>query len=397
MRVSIAGLALNFVAIPMMTVVQVCGALALLLGGAMPMLGRGVAAVTAWGANAIIESTRVVDLVPWLSWRVPSPSLFAVASFYFAAWCWIRCPARPGRGRAAAVSLAVCLLSIVTAPLTQWAQPAHGWLRVTMFDVGQGEGLLLQAPGGYSLLVDAGGRSPHLDIGDRVLMPGLWASGLRALDALAFTHGDLDHIGGALSVARQFGPREIWEGVPVLRDSKRQALATFASDRAIPWRPLQRGDVLAIGELTITALHPPAPTWERQRVRNDDSVVLRLRYRDVEFLLTGDIGEEVEADLALDASAPLRILKVGHHGSRSSTSPSLLRRFAPHAALISAGRGNPFGHPSAEVTARLVRAGVRVFRTNQDGAIIVETDGHEVRVRTVTGRAWTMREWRARV
>jgi competence protein ComEC len=129
-------------------------------------------------------------------------------------------------------------------------------------------------------------------------------------------------------------------------------------------------------------------------VRNDDSIVLRLHYGDVEWLLTGDISQDVERRLAIDGEprAPLRILKVAHHGSRTSSDETFVARYAPVAAVISVGRQNVFGHPSPEVVQRLARDGAAVFRTDRDGAVIVETDGRQVRVRT-----WLGRQWRAMV
>jgi len=133
-------------------------------------------------------------------------------------------------------------------------------------------------------------------------------------------------------------------------------------------------------------LHPPAPDWERQRVRNDDSVVLEVLYGDVALLLTGDIGSDVEREIVPRlVPARTRILKVAHHGSRTSTSQELLDVWRPQIALISCGRENPFGHPSPEVVSRLEAAGARIYRTDRDGEITVDTDGQHVVVRTFTG------------
>jgi competence protein ComEC len=136
----------------------------------------------------------------------------------------------------------------------------------------------------------------------------------------------------------------------------------------------------------VLVLHPPAPDWERQRVRNDDSVVLEVLYGDVALLLTGDIGSDVERSLAPRlVPAKTRILKVAHHGSRTSTSQELLDAWRPQIALISCGRENPFGHPAPEVVSRLEAAGARIYRTDRDGEITVDTDGQHVVVRTFTG------------
>lgn len=138
-------------------------------------------------------------------------------------------------------------------------------------------------------------------------------------------------------------------------------------------------------------LHPPPPGWERQKVRNDDSLVIELLFGRVSVLLTGDAGEDVEQIVAPQLTpSRLRILKVGHHGSRTSTSAALLAAARPAAALISAGRGNFYGHPSPVVTARLRAAGVETFRTDRDGQIDVASDGRQVVITTRMGRRWAV-------
>jgi competence protein ComEC len=133
-------------------------------------------------------------------------------------------------------------------------------------------------------------------------------------------------------------------------------------------------------------LHPPPPDWERQRVRNDDSLVLEARYGDVAMVLTGDVGADIERAILPELTpARIRVLKVAHHGSRTSTSQELLDHWKPQIAVISCGRGNRFGHPAPEVIARLGAAGVRVYRTDRDGQITFATDGKSVDVRTFNG------------
>lgn len=146
---------------------------------------------------------------------------------------------------------------------------------------------------------------------------------------------------------------------------------------------------MTVGGVRINVLHPPPPEWERQRVRNDDSLALEVLYGDVSLILTGDGGAEAERGMAARlAPARVRILKAGHHGSRSSTWPAFLDAVRPSAALISAGRGNVYGHPAPAVTRRLDDRGVAVFRTDRDGQIDVVTDGRTVEIVTQAGRRW---------
>ena len=153
----------------------------------------------------------------------------------------------------------------------------------------------------------------------------------------------------------------------------------------------QPADRVSFGEVDLVVHHPPHPEWERQRVRNDDSAVLEIRYGGVSFVFTGDIGKEVEPTIASSfARAPIRILKVPHHGSATSSSQPFLDALRPDVAVISAGRGNPFGHPVASVLERYRNIGAAIYRTDQDGAVSIETDGITVRVTAFTGRKLTL-------
>ena len=213
----------------------------------------------------------------------------------------------------------------------------------------------------------------------------------RRLDYLAVTHADPDHIGGAPAIVRDFHPREIWEGVPVPRSRALAELQRLARAQRIAWRTLQTGDVVVVDDVAIRVLHPPPPDWERQRVRNDDSLVLELRYGDVSLVLPGDIGADVETGLArrLQAAA-VRVLKAPHHGSRTSSSEAFIAAVRPSVAIVSAGRENRFGHPHPDVVRRYADAGARLLRTADVGAVTACTDGRRVAVTTARGDVLTL-------
>ena len=147
-----------------------------------------------------------------------------------------------------------------------------------------------------------------------------------------------------------------------------------------------------VGDVEVRVLHPSPPDWERQRVRNDDSIVRELRLKDVSLLLTGDIERATEQSLstALDLR-PVVVLKSPHHGSATSSTPSFLAATTPVIVLVSCGRANPYGHPVPAVLERYRRAGASVFRTDRDGQLEVSTDGETVAVGTFTGRTWVLR------
>jgi competence protein ComEC len=257
-----------------------------------------------------------------------------------------------------------------------------------MFDVGQAESMLLRLPDGRSVVIDAGGSATGaFDIGARVLAPALWASGVFRLDALLVTHGDPDHIGGARSLVADFRPAQVWTGVPVENHAPETVLRQEAARRGVAMASLFRGQSWRWGEVSVRVLHPGQPDWERRRVRNDDSIVVEVVYRDVAILLTGDISSAVEREiLPMLTPARVRVLKVAHHGSRTSSSSDLIAGWKPHIALVSCGRGNQFGHPVREVLERLDTVGASMFRTDRHGQIRLTTDGARVDVLTYVER-----------
>ncbi len=176
------------------------------------------------------------------------------------------------------------------------------------------------------------------------------------------------------------------------RTSPRRNCGRWRTRHAAAWRTLQPGDKVSIGDVDVIVRHPPRPDWERQRVRNNDSDVIELRYGGVSFVFTGDIGREVEREIAASFErAPIRMLKVPHHGSATSSSEMFLDALRPDVAVISAGRGNPFGHPVPSRARALSEVGAAIFRTDQDGAVTIETDGETVSLRTFTERRLTLR------
>jgi competence protein ComEC len=174
---------------------------------------------------------------------------------------------------------------------------------------------------------------------------------------------------------------------PALRDIAASARAAGAS-----WRVLQAGDRESAGGADIRILHPPPPEWERQRVRNEDSVVLEFRFGEVSVVLPGDIGREAESLITATVdTGRITIVKAPHHGSATSSTDLFVRALHPAAVIVSAGRGNRFGHPAPIVLARYRAMHALVFRTDEDGAIVLDTDGKTVEMTTWSGRGVALR------
>jgi competence protein ComEC len=380
-RVTFAGLVLNFVAIPLMAVAQVAGMAIVPLTLVWGQLADAAGFVAYLGAEGLVRSAELVRFAPALTFRVAPPSWWVVALYYVALVTWWRTRRLPPMIAASAAAL-----WMLAEPWSWATSRGDGQMHVAFLDVGQGDSAFVRLPRGTTILIDAGGLAgaSSFDIGDRVVAPVLRYAGVRRLDYLVLTHGDPDHIGGAGAIVDEFRPRQVWEGIPVPRFEPLQVLKAAVLDRGLTWTNVMAGDHLRLDDVDVSVWHPSPADWERQRVRNDDSIVLELRWRDVSFVFTGDVGSAVERTLEHRfASGPFRILKVPHHGSLTSSSPDFVRTLRPQVAVFSAGRSNHFGHPSPVVIQRYEQAGSRIVRTDRDGEIDLASDGYSVDVRTL--------------
>jgi competence protein ComEC len=390
-RVSIAGLVLNFLAIPLMAVIQVSALVTVALAWISPSAAIAGGWFVQAGTRLLLWSAELVDVAPWLVLDVPPPATWLMACWYAGWSAVLLVRSRAQRATAGGVVIVCGALILAGLPMTRAVSvppPSLGWTRLIVFDVGQGDATLVQASSGATVLVDAGGApGSAFDVGRRVTLPALWAFGVSRLDALVLTHGDPDHVGGAPSIVRALRPREIWDGIPVPGHRPMQTIRDQAARARIRWIERRAGEALTVGDLDIRVLNPPEPDWERRRVRNDDSIVLEIRVGDVAFVLPGDVTQAVEPSVtSAFTDASLVIVKAPHHGSAGSSSQAFVAALHPSAVIFSAGKRNPFGHPAPVIVDRYKSAGARVFSTGDDGAVVVETDGHQVVVWTWNAR-----------
>ncbi|MGD0630204.1 MAG: ComEC/Rec2 family competence protein [Terracidiphilus sp.] len=314
--------------------------------------------------------------------RIPAP-LFGQSAVFcalIAAAIVLARGSRWQRREAWAAMILAALVAVAPRPI----QHPRDALLMEAIDVGQGDSLLLITPNGKTLLIDGGGfgGGPHqapqeFDIGEEVVSEVLWARGIRHLDAVALTHAHSDHMGGLPAVLRNFHPTELWVGNNP-RFGAYNALLNEAATLHVYLRTLRAGDALTFGDTQIAVLAPFRDYQPGPEPTNNDSLVLHIAYGATSVLLEGDAEAPIEQAMLAEQGLQSSLLKVGHHGSITSTRPEFLARVAPQWAVISCGLRNRYGHPRPEVLLALQAAKVRTFSTDINGATCFQLNGKSV-------------------
>ncbi|MEQ1857588.1 MAG: DNA internalization-related competence protein ComEC/Rec2, partial [Longimicrobiales bacterium] len=380
-RVSIVGIPATIAATPLIAWALVGSITSLALDFVWPSAAEFLAGGVDVTLVALDAGATRAAAWPWASVWTTRATVLAGMTGLLAASALARHPRVHGRARRWLVALYVVTGVLVWPVLVAWQ--GRGATELLMIDVGQGDAVAVRTPEGRWILVDAGPPVGNGDSGAHPVVRALSARGVRRLDALFLTHPHLDHIGGAGAVLRSFEVGAVYDpGLPAPSQEYLDLLG-LAADRGIPWRAARAGERLDVGGLHIDVLHPFVGATPAADA-NETSVVVRLSYGAFDALLTGDAYRDAERRLSEGVTLDLEVLKVGHHGSDTSTDSLLLARFRPDVALVSLGRYNRYGHPSPEVMSLLERSGVQIWRTDLSGTVSVvgRADGHY----TVSGR-----------
>jgi competence protein ComEC len=337
----------------------------------LPGAAIALAWLAGWCAAWIALVARIV--AAWPSAQIHSPVALAVALGVLAAALVVRRLPRYRR-RSATLGLVSVTLALATAacafqPLPRWAPPSG--LRLTVLDVGQGDSILVEAPGA-AVLVDQG--PPEADVSGQ-----LRRLGLRSLTAVVLTHPQRDHIGGAATVVDRLRVGAVLD--PELTADGPDHVAAVAAARrdGVPVIVARAGETYELGRLRLRLLWPETAGLPSEDP-NQNAVVLEASFGATDALLTADAESDVLRRLPL---GHVEILKVAHHGSEDPGLPELLRTLRPQIAVISVGNGNDYGHPRAETLTALDAApGLTTFRTDLDGRVVIESDGRAITVRS---------------
>jgi competence protein ComEC len=374
-RVSLIAPVSNLVAGPFVAAVQ-------------PMLFLGVLlAPVPFAAQFVADAAHpllvMMDAVASASASVPGASITvwptATAAVLSAVVAVAALAACMERQSLRAVFVAVTALAV----MAWWPAPRGGRLtELHVIDVGQGDAVALRTRRGHWILFDAGRNWEGGDAGRRTVVPYIAHRG-GSLEAFVLSHPHSDHVGGAASVIQALHPRIYFDGAFVVANGAYRSSLLAAKQEGTRWRRVHPADSIVVDEVSVVFLAPDSSFAASLPDPNNASAVALITVGDVRMLMMGDAEREEERWLLENAADRLRVdvLKVGHHGSSTSSTPEFLDAVRPRIALVSVGEGNTYGHPSAAIMSNLAERGAEVLRTDRMGTIIVETDGRTVRFR----------------
>jgi competence protein ComEC len=384
-QVTVVGLVANLAVVPLL------GSMAVILGllaAGLVFLHTGTAAVVLLGAGLVTQlGVWVVTEIaswPYAALSVVTPSLGELALCYglLACLCTSACSWRSAKARYCFLLLLILLC--IDGAAWIWHRHFRSHLRVTFLDVGQGDAAVVEFPGSPVMVIDGGGfASEDFDSGEAILAPFLWSRKISRVHTLVMSHPQLDHYGGLAFLVERFAVREFWWTGERATSERFARLEALLRQHKVTMRLLCRDEapITTISGVRIHVLHPPCQPSRLET--NNASLVLRLSHGTVDVLFTGDIEAPAEQVL-LSASLPLtsEIVKVPHHGSRTSSTQAFIEAVAPQVAVISLGAYNRFHFPAPEVLQRYERYGSRVVRTDQDGTIFLRSDGQSYHIDT---------------
>ncbi|MBX2989959.1 MAG: DNA internalization-related competence protein ComEC/Rec2 [Bacteroidetes bacterium] len=384
-KVSVVGLLTNIAVVPAVAGSITLGFLSALFGWLSPFVAETFAQPNVLLLRFVLWTAEFSGSLPWAYINTLQFRPIHTLPFYAMLGVLFHLHAI-GYAKKFVIGFVASLNLLLIVPVSTFDRPLEEHLRVSFIDVGQGDAALIEFPGGETMLIDAGPKSEEYDAGERVVAPFLRRRGISSIDYLVASHPHADHIGGFKYIFDRFEVKEVIESGQPARDPIYIEYAEAVRNEGCNVNIARTLDSsIHIGEAKVYLLYPTTTfidtdTTRRHPNLNNTSVVFKLCFGEISFLFTGDAEMDAELEMTDIHGEFLQstLLKAGHHGSKTSSTQEFLDYVKPAFAVISAGVNNKFNHPSEEVVGRLRAMNVEILRTDEEGAILFETNGKEL-------------------
>lgn len=370
-------IAANLIAVPLSFAITAAAIPFVIFGFMLPAVGNVFAASVWFLCEALFRANGLLAKVPLGHFYLPAPPVYAIIAYYIFIIAYTQ------RERLRIRGAKVIAAALITANIIIWTNalaPADKRLRATFLDVGHGDSVFLEFPGGGNMLIDGGSGGEDWDAGRSVVLPFLRSKGVQVLDAVVLTHPDADHVGGLSAVLEGVAVRNIFESGAGSGTSLYRSFDRIVSARRIPRYILKRGDsIIGVGSVDIACLNPvEGRASDKSISANDKSVALGIKFGGRKFLLCGDIGSGLisEVFLGYPDAARSGLLMLPHHGQKlSEEAEASIEAAKPEFAVISQGKAQREEAASEKMQELMSSKGIKAYRTNEDGAVFASTDG----------------------
>jgi len=385
-KISIISIVSNIFIVPLTGIAVILGFVTFFIGLVSIFLAGIIANINYLVLTLITLIAHSFSSLPFAFIYVAQPSILVIVLYYLTVFFMVnifykKTISQKTMKKGVFIILSVMLLIIIVQILYPVAD-----LKVTFINVGEGDCILIEAPNKINILIDGGGTpQSDFDVGSKIVVPYLRRKGINEIDLLILTHPDLDHLEGLLSVLMAFKVDIVLDSGLPCDSSQYKEFISLILKKGIPYHQAKAGDNFIFNNsLEMFLLNPMYNSdFSKDSDFNNASIVVKLFYKNADFLFTGDIEEAAENKLLVWQNIlQSDILKVGHHGSATSTNVEFLDKVDPSIAVITVGK-NSFGHPSQKVIERLEDRNIKIYRTDENGTIIIRTNGQEYWIKTL--------------
>jgi len=387
-KISYIAILSNLIIVPLLSTILIMGLISITLSFVFIPLASILALLNQYLISLLVGTTNFLSSLPFAYQFVRKPGItltlyyyFIILLFFYALHCWSQ-------------------LNLITKKRIFWTITSSGFivlfmqiisplnsLSVHFLNVGYGDSILIKTPQEKNILIDGGGTPFHdFDVGENIVLPYLRRLGVKHIDLIFLTHPDIDHLEGLIPILKEMKVDMVIDsGINCQQDTYLNFLSLIQEDEEISYYQARAGDVIKLSpDLQLVVLNPlNRKDYGQQSNFNNHSIVLKLLYKNISFLFTGDIEEKAEMNLlSWNTFLQSDILKVAHHGSNTSTTDLFLNQVKPEVAIISVGTNN-FNHPNAEVMEKLEASCQKVFRTDLNGTILIRSNGQKYYITTL--------------